>query len=167
MYLIAGIIATFIVILILSFLKDIFLEWDLNSSLTKVYSHLYDIITIIKENDSEVPLIVYCKNNDLDINDIYTVLNVSNFAEAKTLLSSTFLGQILRWIKRTNNVMNMSNEFRKILSSKISNKKLREFAIIEQIYLDSINKAINEENQNKDNENQESKEQGGENENKS
>jgi hypothetical protein len=167
MYLITGIIVTFLVVLILSFFKDIFLEWDLNSSLTKVYSHLYDIITIIKENDSEIPLVVYCKNNNLDIKDIYTVLNVSNFAEAKTLLSSTFLGQILRWIKRTNNVVDMSNEFRKILSSKISNKKLRELAIIEQIYLDLINKAINEENPNENNAEQESKEQGGENENKS
>jgi hypothetical protein len=66
-YLVIGILAVFFVIFILSFLKDLFLEWELESSLTKIYSHMHDIIMIIRENDSEVPLVVYCKNNNLEL----------------------------------------------------------------------------------------------------
>jgi hypothetical protein len=176
-YLVIGILTVFFIIFILSFLKDLFLEWELESSLTKIYSHMHDIIMIIRENDSEVPLVVYCKNNNLDVQDIYKVLNVSNFIEAKELLSNSFLGKFLRWAKRTDNVITISNEFKKILSKKISNKKLRELALVEQIYLDMIDKIkenteIKENQNNQNNESKESKENkqeqefGGQDENK-
>jgi hypothetical protein len=147
LYLTIAIISIAFVIVILSFLKDIFFRLDTESSIGKIYSHLSNIIMIIRENDSEIPLIVYCKNNDLDVQDIYRTLNVSNFIEAKTLLSDTFIGKFLRWSKRTSNVIDVSNEFRKLLSKKISNKDLRELVLIEQIYLDMINE-MNKNNEN-------------------
>jgi hypothetical protein len=163
LYLLIAIVSIAFIIIILSFLKDIFFRLDVKSSIGKIYSHLGDIIMIIKENDSEIPLILYCKDNGLDIEDVYKTLKVSNFIEAKALLSNTFIGEFLRWSKRTNNIIDISNEFRKILNKKISNKDLEELVLIEHIYFDMINK-INENNEsNESNESNGQKEFGGQN----
>ena len=149
LYLLIAIISVAFIIIILSFLKDIFFGLDTKSSIGKIYSHINDIIMIIRENDSEIPLVVYCKNNGLDVEDVYKTLKVSNYVEAKALFSDTFIGEFLRWSKRTSNIIEISNEFKKILSKKISNKKLRELVLIEQLYTDMINK-VNENSEQKD-----------------
>ena len=144
----SGILVLFVTIYILSFIKDLLIGVELKGNTNKIYDNIDEIIKIIRDSQSEIDLILFCKEKEINLQDLYNLFGVSNFIQAKMLFQNNITGKFLRMAKRTENILKANKEFKDAIKKKIKNNKLQELILIDEMLANEIKNQINNKKEN-------------------